>query len=116
MHVNQVLQQGELAAQGLGEDVKKFEENVDSTLSGWTLAGLKQDGTKAVGDALNLPGLEFNWDSGFKFGGTPTVPLSVAQNAFAQSTKIFRSHSIGASIILKQIERKNQIMSKIELL
>lgn len=104
-----------IAAQGLGEDVKKFEENVDSTLSGWTLAGLKQDGTKAVGDALNLPGLEFNWDSGFKFGGTPTVPLSVAQNAFAQSiAKIFRSHSIGASIILKQIERKNQIMSKIE--
>ena len=104
-----------IAAQGLGEDVRNFEKDVDNTLTGWTLAGSKQEGIKGVGDKLGLPGLDLKWENGLKFGGTPTVPVSVAQNAFAQSiAKIFRSHSVGASIILKQIERKNQIMSKIE--
>ena len=104
-----------IAANTFGEDVKKFEEGVDSTLTGWTLAGSKQEGIKGIGDKLGLPGLNLKWENGLSFTGKDTVPDSVKKDVFAQAiAKMFRSHSVGASILLKQIERKNQIGVKID--
>lgn len=83
-----------------GYDKKAIDDAITNALPADGLSKHLQSGIKGTIDALDLKGLDFNWESGFSFSGGDSLSAEDKKDAIsAPLQKMFGNHSLGGSII-----------------